>query len=191
MTDSHPQDLASIALRNNLLNRPDWLLDIAMFHEKFGLAYMGRPRGLELPLILFRLKFMEEEMTEWHDNVTNLAHLLQGVEDGTWSVDETVIHKQLELCLDGLVDLLYVTLGTAYLQGFLPIIEEAWKRVHKANMSKVRKLRGEGTEQDSGRDHIYDVVKPADFIPPSHIDLVILNAHVDISDSVMYDDDIS
>lgn len=119
--------------------------DIRDFHEKFGLVYNGGPRPLDRELHNFRQAFMQEELDEYES-----AH----------EADD------LEGQLDALVDLAYVLLGTAYLQG-LPFAE-AWRRVHEANMTKVRAERAE----DSKRGSTFDVVKPEGWTAPDHSDLV-------------------
>jgi len=156
-----------------------WLVDLTDFHEKFGLEYNGKPRGLPIDLFEFRHKFAEEELGEWYDSGMALAIELQ--KDPS-EQDQLLIRSLLELNLDAVIDILYIVLGTAYLQGYFPILEEAWRRVQVANMSKIRKIRSDGTEKDSGRAPAYDVVKPADFIPPSHLDLVADNAHISSGD---------
>lgn len=119
--------------------------DIQDFHEKFGLGYDQGPRALDRELHKFRQAFMQEELDEYE-----AAH----------EADD------LEGQLDALVDLAYVLLGTAYLQG-LPFAE-AWRRVHEANMAKVRVERAE----DSKRGSTFDVVKPEGWTAPDHSDLV-------------------
>jgi predicted HAD superfamily Cof-like phosphohydrolase len=116
--------------------------DIKDFHEKFGLAYTDGPRQLPDDLASFRLKFMTEELTEYCE-------------------------YPLEDKLDALVDLVYVALGTAYLHGF--DFDEAWKRVHEANMKKV-KAKADGS--DSKRGSAHDVVKPMGWTAPDLSDLV-------------------
>jgi predicted HAD superfamily Cof-like phosphohydrolase len=122
----------------------DPLKDIKDFHEKFGLAYQGAPRHIPEDLAEFRFRFMREELEEYGDT------------------------EDLEKKLDALVDLMYVLLGTAYLHGFNRFVE-AWTRVHKANMQKVRAERVD----QSTRQSIYDVVKPAGWTPPRLDDLVV------------------
>jgi predicted HAD superfamily Cof-like phosphohydrolase len=112
--------------------------DIKAFHEKFELAYEGPPRWLPGMLSEFRSRFLEEEILEYRTALT------------------------LEGKFDALVDLVYVAIGTAHLHGFP--FDEAWRRVHKANMSKVRGA--------SERSASYDVVKPPNFVPPDLTDLV-------------------
>lgn len=117
---------------------------ISHFHNKFGLAYDGGPRHLPADLQEFRNKFLTEELDEY-----KLA------------VEERDLPKQL----DALVDLIYVALGTAYYHGF--DFNEAWSRVHKANMAKVRVARPEDSKRSSG----YDVVKPPGWTAPNLTDL--------------------
>jgi len=112
--------------------------DIKDFHEKFGLVYDGPPRSLPQDLASFRTNFLIEE------------------------TDEYILASKRADELDALVDLVYVAMGTAYLHGF--DFDEAWRRVHAANMAKVR-----GPSQRSGE---YDVIKPEGWKPPYHGDLV-------------------
>ena len=90
----------------------DFVKDIADFHEKFGLEYNGPPRKLPADVSAFRRLFLQEELDEYGASVSKVGQL------------------------DSLVDLVYVALGTAYLHGF--DFAEAWRRVHIANMKKVR-----------------------------------------------------
>ena len=111
--------------------------DIKDFHEKFGLQYEGPARSLPQDLASFRLNFLIEE------------------------TDEYILAEKRADQLDALVDLVYVAMGTAYLHGF--DFEEAWRRVHEANMAKVR-----GPSARSGD----DIIKPEGWKPPYHGDLV-------------------
>jgi hypothetical protein len=156
---------------------PDFMGDISQFHERFQLQYDGLPRSLaevSMPgetdtLFDFRYKFMLEELNEWHDEQENLTEKVQKGDDGG-------VVKYLELQLDALVDLTYVVLGTAYLQFGPQKFNEAWNRVHRANMRKVRAARG----GDSTRGSTFDVVKPAGWTAPDHSDLVLEHAHITI-----------
>ena len=120
----------------------DLMRDIQEFHEKFGLEYNGPPRNLPSDLEQFRTDFMREELAEY----------------------QTTHMKAKKL--DALVDLVYVAIGTAYLHGF--DFNEAWRRVHEANMKKVRAKRADQSKRGS----TYDVVKPPGWQPPNLIDLV-------------------
>jgi predicted HAD superfamily Cof-like phosphohydrolase len=151
----------SMPLIARLLNTFDPVADIEDFHRKFELTYDGKPRSLPKDLLEFRHKFMLEEVDEYRSFAFEAyAEAASGEPD---------VHHYthcLEYALDGLVDGVYVTLGTSYLHGF--DFKEAWRRVHDANMKKVRALRVE----DSKRSSTYDVVKPQGWTPPSHHDLV-------------------
>jgi predicted HAD superfamily Cof-like phosphohydrolase len=144
----------------------DLMADIREFHEKYELQYAGLPRRLEPDLHDFRAKFLEEELTEYRESATSLHAIM--TDEGH---DPRAVVAHLEDQLDALVDLVYVAIGTAYLHGF--DFNEAWARVHRANMSKVRVEN----VSDSKRGSTYDVVKPPGWKPPSHKDLVEYNAH--------------
>lgn len=96
---------------------PNYLLDIANFHERFGQTYNGPPRTLPADIAVFREKFLREELNEYIAAQNNAD------------------------ALDALVDLVYVALGTAYLAGW--DFAEAWRRVHAANMAKIPPAPGE------------------------------------------------
>ncbi len=67
---------------------------------------------------------------------------------------------------DALIDLVYVALGTAYLHGFP--FDLGWRRVHEANMKKVRATNA----AQSARNSTHDVVKPPGWTAPTLDDLV-------------------
>tara|TARA_R110000868_G_scaffold41460_2_gene141730 strand:- start:2914 stop:3303 length:390 start_codon:yes stop_codon:yes gene_type:complete len=118
---------------------------VAAFHQKYELEPTKQP---DFPLEdIWKLKNMhlQEELNE---------------------IRASAINGNLEEYFDGLIDLVYVALGAAYLSG-LPF-NEGFKRVHEANMKKVRALRPE----DSKRGSIYDIVKPAGFVAPTLTDLI-------------------
>lgn len=121
----------------------NYAADIQAFHEKFGLGWDGSPHQLPPELFRFRFNFMLEELNEYA--VANNAKDMVGM-------------------LDALVDLLYVTFGTAYLHGFN--VDEAWRRVHEANMKKVR---GKTHRVMDGE---FDVAKPEGWQPADLGDLV-------------------
>lgn len=144
----------------------DMFDDIKNFHQKFGLEYKGPPRPLELGLGVFRTGFLAEELAEYvssdktdHDFLVKIVKVfwLEGSNQG-----EVPLEKQF----DALIDLVYVALGTAYLHGF--DFNEGWRRVHEANMKKVRALK----DSDSARGSTYDVVKPEGWTAPDLSDLV-------------------
>jgi predicted HAD superfamily Cof-like phosphohydrolase len=127
------------------MQHPDYFQNIKDFHEKFDLMYTGSPRELTLREAEFRFQFICEELNEYGTAVTK---------------------RDLESQLDALVDLVYVAMGTAYMHGFP--FDEAWRRVHAANMKKVRVTQVE----QSTRGSTLDVVKPPGWEKPSLLDLV-------------------
>lgn len=153
---------------------PDLIGDVRAFHAKFGQEYMGKPRQLPDDLHDFRCGFHDEETTEYRDEYAKLG-------DAIVRKDRRDIISSLEQQLDALVDAAWVILGTADLQFGRDRFHEAWRRVVKANMAKVRKDAtedGDGSV-DSGRQPKYDIVKPAGWLPPGHRDLVEDNAIFD------------
>ena len=90
----------------------------------------------------FRVKCMTEEISEYFSTKT----------------------KEDEL--DALVDLVVFALGTAERQGYLPVFEEAFRRVMEMNM-----LKEIGPNQKRGSFSL-DLVKPHGWKPASLIDLV-------------------
>lgn len=142
--------------------------DIIDFHRKFGLAYDGKPRALEGELYQFRRRFKDEELKEFDECQQELEFQLSLRPEVR---DQGAIASALEKQLDAIADLVYVVLGTAYMQGF--DFREAWRRVHAANMAKVRAE----VAADSKRGSTYDVIKPAGWTAPDHSDLVQDHAH--------------
>lgn len=150
---------------------PDLIGDVNAFHAKFGQEYTGKPRALPEDLWEFRVKFHDEETTEYREE---RAVLLEAID----RKDRRDIINSLELQLDALVDSVWVLLGTADLQFGRKPFMEAWRRVVKANMAKVLATDDPNAE-DSGREVKYDIRKPAGWVAPDHRDLVTDNAIFD------------
>jgi len=117
--------------------------NVAEFHEKFGL-----PTGIMDQLMQdsiaqdFRVKFLQEELNELK------AALAANDKVGVF---------------DALLDLAYVTYGTALFAGINPTQWRAGMRaVHCANMAKIRVAKAE----DSKRDSTFDVMKPVGWVGP-------------------------
>lgn len=119
--------------------------DIRLFHEKFDLEYDGPSRHLPADMAEFRIKFLQEELDEYASATKN---------------------KDMEGEFDALIDLAYVLFGTSYLHGFP--FAKGWRRVHMANMAKVRVERAADSKRDSG----FDVVKPEGWRPAPLKDLL-------------------
>lgn len=113
--------------------------DVVEFHTQFGLPTGGRPQLLTDELFGFRIKFLHEELAEF-----SAAHN----------------RGDLAEAADGLVDLVYVVLGTATMMG-LPW-QALWDEVHRANMKKIRVA----SSDESKRGSAFDVRKPASWVPP-------------------------
>jgi predicted HAD superfamily Cof-like phosphohydrolase len=121
------------------------------FHEKFGLDNVTHrspgPREVPRSLIDFRLRFLIEELKETAKGL--------GVDlEVTTTRRESVDHLNISEIADGLVDLSYVTLGTAHVFG-LPW-DQLFDEVQRANITKERATRPE----QSVRGGKWDVIKP-------------------------------
>lgn len=118
---------------------------VAAFHEKFELTPTPQPDFPIEEIARLKNKHLQEELDE----------IVKSLDEGN-----------LEEYFDGLIDLVYVALGAAYL-GNLPF-NEGFRRVHEANMTKVRALK----QEDSKRGSTYDIVKPPGFVAPTLTDLI-------------------
>ncbi len=169
-------DMISKGLHIRDIDYEDLMGDVNAFHVKFDHAqdHYGLPKVLPMELFDFRVKFHDEETTEYRDEQVKLV-------DAVDRKDHREIVNSLELQLDALCDAVWVLLGTADIQFGKRIFYEAWKRVVKANMAKVRADRAGADAKDSGRDKKFDIVKPAGWTPPDHRDLVqeYLTHHID------------
>ena len=121
--------------------------DIEAFSIKFGLPQPENSGFLEDEDMRYRINFIQEELDELNE---------------AWNDGD------LEGALDALVDIMYVTLGTAWLMN-LPILD-AWDRVHHANMQKVRVENS--SDPRSKRNHHLDIVKPDNWVRPYLKDLL-------------------
>jgi predicted HAD superfamily Cof-like phosphohydrolase len=121
--------------------------DVDEFHDKFGLnAGADVPRTLDPSLYEFRMKFLMQELSEIAD-----AHAL----------------NDLTKFIDGLIDLVYVAMGTARFAGVSPALwEQLWSVVHQANLCKRRARSAIESKELTDRGHVFDVVKPAGWTSP-------------------------
>lgn len=136
-----------------------WPLDLFEMHQKFNfhtrVAELN-PKQLAA-LLVFRLDFVEEEFDE---------------------IKEAALAGDTEEIVDGLIDICVVALGTLDL--FRVDAQEAWDRVHKANMSKER---GNNPTRVNPL-NMPDLIKPANWKSPSHKDLTALLESVDYREVV-------
>ena len=121
------------------------LNDVKEFSDKFGLKALPAPGFLSDEDMKKRLDFQFEELLE-------TAHAAGFFFDSTKMefIRSQAMPRNLAEVLDGLVDQVYVALGTAHLMGLgykigdeepgsayeYPPFKRAWGRVHQANMKK-------------------------------------------------------
>lgn len=118
-----------------------YFTDVREFQLKFWPEYVvDRPSWRHLPAVLAAYRHVLEEVDE-------LGRALEA--------------RDLEGALDAVVDAVYVLCGLAVRLG-LPL-DEAWERVHRANLAKARGAGPRGA---------IDVVKPPGWEPPVLRDLV-------------------
>lgn len=170
--------------------------DVEAFHKKYGIyeKQNKNPGFLADDVQAIRLNFMLEELIEY-------AHAC-GYVLGTPKVSEEVVanrkenkahsgyrikfekvhwpEKNLELAIDGLVDLIWVAVGTALFHGFgqvppgslyhydTSILRQAWERVWIANMEKVKVK----SAAESKRGDPNDIIKPPGWKAPTFNDLL-------------------
>lgn len=119
--------------------------DVIDFHNKMGIFSPEKPVDLDLEIVQFRVRRTHEEIQEYLNAYADIDLAGQ---------------------LDALVDLVYIALGTAVFHGFN--FDEAWRRVHEANMQKRRAV----TADESKHGTTLDVVKPQGWLAPDLSDLV-------------------
>lgn len=125
--------------------KADLFGDVAAFHQKFGLEATDGPDFPNEEIWKLKNVHMQEELDE---------------------IRAACLIGDLEQYFDGLIDLVYVALGAAYFAN-LPF-NEGFRRVHEANMKKVRATRAE----DSKRGSTFDIIKPAGWQAPALDDLI-------------------
>ncbi len=144
--------------------------DVARFHAKFGLEPTNEEtHTLPEDLLAFRIKFMIEELIEY---ATACGAWIRVWEEEGQHVYKVYVDPQakvdMEKAFDGLIDLMYVALGTAFLHRFP--FNDGWDRVQAANMAKERASGAD--DERSTRKHSADIVKPAGWKAPTLKDLI-------------------
>ena len=116
--------------------------DIKKLNKKYKLDLWSKNADEKLLdlYLQFRIDFLQEEL------------------------DELSSAKSPEDCVDALIDLIVVALGT--LDTYNVDINKAWKEVHRANMSKEL---GKNNTRKNDFD-LPDLIKPDNWIEPNHSD---------------------
>ncbi len=125
-------------------NYNNWVRDIEAMQDKYGIKdWMEDPANKDKlkDFMAFRLEFLKEEFEE----------TVQAFND-----------KDPEELIDGHIDLCVIAIGT--LLAFGVDAQEAWDRVHKANMAKEVGIKP-GRPNPLG---LPDLVKPEGWESPSH-----------------------
>lgn len=111
-------------------------MDVAEFHKKIlSLPFPAKPVLLDQTTLTERMGFLREELNEFYD-----AHEAKDIVGAT----------------DGLLDLIYVALGTLYQMG-MPA-DRMWQYVQEANMAKRPGVTARG--------YAIDAVKPIGWVGP-------------------------
>lgn len=119
-----------------------WVKNLADMHFKYGVNPIVREFDNEKlrAFLQFRIDFLQEELNEMKDA------------------------KAAEDVVDALIDLCVVAIGT--LDAFDINADLAWDRVHAANMTKSPGIKATRSNVLG----LPDLIKPSDFVSPSHVD---------------------
>lgn len=126
-------------------------VDLVDFHTKFGLDVNEKPVRPSTSVITLRRNLIEEEM---HETMDALDELIEAVDDPEAKL------IALANIADGIVDSIYVLIGTAVSLGI--DLGPVWAAVHQANMAKV----GGATREDG------KILKPEGWTPPNIVELI-------------------
>jgi predicted HAD superfamily Cof-like phosphohydrolase len=123
------------------------------FHEEMGQPVNMIPRKEQETLFTFRLKLIEEEVGEMVREIQNLwSNIVK--RNNKAAYEQTKQNLLKEVC-----DVMYVLEGLCVTYGWDST--EAFKRVHKSNMSKL------GEKDEDGK-----VLKSSSYVAPDLSDLV-------------------
>jgi predicted HAD superfamily Cof-like phosphohydrolase len=136
------------------------LADVLAFQKKFGVPMAAVPSFLDRDAVMFRIRFMAEELQEFA--LANAVPFeVKVVPLSVLQVDQ-LPEPDIHQAADALIDLSYVVRGTSLMM-CLPW-SKLWRTVHAANMAKVRAQKA----SDSKRGSTLDIVKPAGWVAPDH-----------------------
>lgn len=130
--------------------------DVKAFHDiVLGVAPAPLYTFYSEAWLLERYRFLMEEAGEYFDS----AHA-----------------GDMVGAVDGLLDTVYIALGTLHLMGLTnDQVQACWNAVQKANMAKVR-----GTTK---RGNLIDAAKPADWVGPETTIAAVLKGGLDATQS--------
>jgi predicted HAD superfamily Cof-like phosphohydrolase len=146
--------------------------DVAEFNRKFNLPHTGDgqpPQALSQEVLAYRFKFLLEELAEYA-----LAHGAESLAVATRHLErrvEQLVHQMrpnwvdLPKALDALIDLSYVSIGTAHFHRFP--FHQGWNEVQRANLDKE-------PGPTVHRNHPLDVRKPEGWRGPDHEEVLRL-----------------
>lgn len=147
--------------------------DVMVIHKKMGAPL---PKGTDYTHAIHRMNFLLEELTE----LTEACGLIIGVKNvngkdipQVFEITGSSTFNEEEI-IDGLVDLIYVAIGTGIYFGYhnsigdKTLLEIAWDRVQRAN---DKKLPVE-SQKESKRGVRFDLKKPEGWQKPTFSDLI-------------------
>ena len=157
-----------------------FLKDVLKFHDKFGIR-RGNSNDVSKKLteeeIRFRARFLMEELSETMtamgfpmNTATSQAHIMAvGLNPNNYD--------ELEI-IDGLLDLVYVALGTLDLMHLNEDqIRDHWADIQRANISKERSTSA--NDPRSKRKNSLDIVKPDGWKGPDHKS--VMDKHIQLA----------
>lgn len=116
---------------------------VKQFHETYNCPFYNKPqdpRHIQPERVDLRISLMQEELKE---------------------TVEAMNHDNQKEIADGLCDLMYVVIGTAWEYGLGSCLEEMFAEVHRSNMSKLDPETGKAMFRDDGK-----VLKGSNFSKP-------------------------
>ncbi len=143
---------------------PMWVSDIADMHQHFGVNPVVRNFDKEklLKFLEFRLNFLQEELNEAKAAYSTLVDM-QISEIHPDARKAAAVEAAADI-VDACIDLCVVAIGT--LNAYDVDAEEAWNRVHRANMAKNPGIKPERPNPLG----LPDLIKPAGWTAPTHED---------------------
>lgn len=126
------------------INATNWPDDIYHMHDHYGFHDAIKKLDSEKlrAYLKFRAKFIREELDE---------------------LDKAIEEGNAEEIVDALIDIPVVAIGT--LDVFGVDVQQAWKKVLRANMEKEVGIKA----SRPNKFNLPDLIKPESWLPPSHI----------------------